>query len=107
MSSVCLSWVLSAKLNPSTDLHRQSSSTSNWYRLYQGWRTSGTRTINGMRQNILGTPAIKMVCILFQNNKVHSEVLRTNAAGSTLVCYCLALVTSWTTVAYDVKFVYA
>ncbi|GFV50446.1 hypothetical protein TNCV_2081971 [Trichonephila clavipes] len=75
--------------------------------LEQGWRTSGTRAIDGTRHNILGTPSIKMVCILFRNNKVHHEipVLRAKAAGSSLVCYCPALVTSWTTVAYDAKFV--
>ncbi|GFV68691.1 uncharacterized protein TNCV_2170621 [Trichonephila clavipes] len=29
------------------------------YHLGQGWRTSGTCAINGMRHNILGTPVIK------------------------------------------------
>ncbi|GFT49502.1 hypothetical protein TNCV_3366881 [Trichonephila clavipes] len=48
--------------------------------IVQGWRTIGTRTIHGTQHNILGTPAIKIVCILFQNNKVHYEVLRTNAS---------------------------
>ncbi|GFV98691.1 hypothetical protein TNCV_1453771 [Trichonephila clavipes] len=46
----------------------------------QGWRTSGTRAINGTRHNILGMPAIKRVCILFQNNKIHYEILRANAS---------------------------
>ncbi|GFT54145.1 hypothetical protein TNCV_3562801 [Trichonephila clavipes] len=73
--------------------------------LDQGWRTSGTRAISGTQHNILDTPTIKMICILFQNNKVQYEVLRTNAAGSTLVYYCPALVTSWTRAACDVKFV--
>ncbi|GFS51678.1 hypothetical protein TNCV_613611 [Trichonephila clavipes] len=82
-------------------------------RVGQGWRTSGTRAINGTQRNILGTPVIEMVCILFQNNRVHCEVLRTNpsdrsrGSGEHTLCYCLALVMSWTTVSYDAKFVYA
>ncbi|GFX16136.1 hypothetical protein TNCV_4703921 [Trichonephila clavipes] len=72
-----------------------------------GWQTRGMYVINGTRHNILSTPEIKMICILFQNNNVHYEALRTNAAWSTLVYYCPALVTSGTTVAYDAKFVYA
>ncbi|GFV97547.1 hypothetical protein TNCV_2040551 [Trichonephila clavipes] len=39
----------------------------------QGWRTTGTRAIDGTRHNILGIPPIKMVCILIQNNKVQYE----------------------------------
>ncbi|GFW42567.1 general transcription factor II-I repeat domain-containing protein 2A [Trichonephila clavipes] len=35
--------------------------------------------IDGTRHNILGTPPIKTVCILAQNNKVNYGVLRTNA----------------------------
>ncbi|GFW89424.1 hypothetical protein TNCV_3967141 [Trichonephila clavipes] len=34
----------------------------------QRWRTSGTCAIDGTRPNILGTPPIKTVCILIQNN---------------------------------------
>ncbi|GFX54757.1 hypothetical protein TNCV_2556431 [Trichonephila clavipes] len=56
-------------------LHLAGDETYDW--LDQEWRTSGTRAINSTRQNILCTPAIKMVCILFQNLKVHHEVLRT------------------------------
>ncbi|GFX70599.1 hypothetical protein TNCV_875731 [Trichonephila clavipes] len=83
------------------------------YHLGQGWGTSGTRAINGTRHNILGTPAIKMVCILFQNNKVHYEISRRNASDrsgvdvSTHVYHRFALVTSWTTVGYDAKFIHA
>ncbi|GFV99717.1 hypothetical protein TNCV_5080771 [Trichonephila clavipes] len=42
--------------------------------LDQGWRTYGTQ------HKILGTPPIKKVCILVQNNKVHYEVLRSNTS---------------------------
>ncbi|GFT93503.1 hypothetical protein TNCV_1852501 [Trichonephila clavipes] len=54
-----------------------------------------------------------VVCILFQNNKVHYEISRRNASDrsgvdvSTHVYHWLALVTSWTTVAYDAKFIHA
>ncbi|GFU65582.1 hypothetical protein TNCV_635051 [Trichonephila clavipes] len=43
--------------------------------LGQGWRISGTRAIDGTRHSILGTPPIKLVCILVQNNQVHYEVI--------------------------------
>ncbi|GFX20757.1 hypothetical protein TNCV_78141 [Trichonephila clavipes] len=40
----------------------------------------GTHAIHGMQHNILGMPAIKMVCLLFQNNRDNYEVLGTNAS---------------------------
>ncbi|GFW67481.1 hypothetical protein TNCV_3391521 [Trichonephila clavipes] len=53
----------------------KSFSTSSNHRVGQGWRTID---IHGTRNNIMGTPTIKMTCTLFQNSKVHYEVLRTN-----------------------------
>ncbi|GFT17930.1 uncharacterized protein TNCV_4910891 [Trichonephila clavipes] len=49
--------------------------------LDQGWQTGGTRVINGIRHNILGTQVIKTAYILLQNNKVHYEVLQANASN--------------------------
>ncbi|GFT57143.1 THAP-type domain-containing protein [Trichonephila clavipes] len=67
----------------------------------QGRRTSGTRAFNGTRHNFSGTSAIKMVCILFQNSKIHYEILRTNASDwlRGALSSVVALVTSWTAVA--------
>ncbi|GFX02526.1 hypothetical protein TNCV_727801 [Trichonephila clavipes] len=45
--------------------------------LDQGWRTCAP---DGTQHNILGTPPIKMVSILIQNNKIYEETLRTKAS---------------------------
>ncbi|GFW66415.1 hypothetical protein TNCV_3433761 [Trichonephila clavipes] len=88
------------------------SSLDEVHRIDQRWRTSGMRAIVGKRQNILGTPPIKTVCILVQNNKDHYEVLRPNTSdqsscsGGSLLLF-LAMATLSTTIANDAKFVNA
>ncbi|GFW35587.1 general transcription factor II-I repeat domain-containing protein 2A [Trichonephila clavipes] len=54
------------------------------YILNQRLQINGTSAIHGTQHNILGTPPIKTVYILVENNRVHYEVLhisRTNASN--------------------------
>ncbi|GFW67461.1 hypothetical protein TNCV_3391321 [Trichonephila clavipes] len=75
--------------------------------LPQRWQTNGMPDIDGTLYNILGTPPIKRICILVQNNKVLYEVLRLSVSDwsrcgkehTRLLLFCL--VTPWTTTAND------
>ncbi|GFT17449.1 hypothetical protein TNCV_4807041 [Trichonephila clavipes] len=81
------------------------------YGLYQGWRTSDTRTIDVMRHNILRHQQSKWFAFYFKitmfTMKYYEEtrVIGRGVAKRNLICCCLALVTLWTTIAYDEKFV--
>ncbi|GFT65020.1 hypothetical protein TNCV_2610731 [Trichonephila clavipes] len=65
-----------ADLQPNAPAFHPNQGTQENNTIYQGWRTIGTRAIDGTRHNILGTPPIKTVCILIQNNNIQYEVLR-------------------------------